>query len=233
MDEKKTKELWKSSNDNLQESLILNRKSAEDITKMKVQHFVTSMKPIKIFTILVGIVWVGLGFVMLPNLFIFSFEKLSMFFLLSASIQVLLTAIALIIYIYQLILINQVDISQPILATQEKLARLRSSTLWVARLLILQLPVWTTFYWNKGMLDNGNLFLWILQAATTLSFTIVAFWLFFNINNENRDKAWFRLIFKGKEWTPMLKSMELLSQIVEYSTEINLKQTPAPKNRVN
>jgi len=233
MDEKKIKELWKSSNNKLQKSLILNRKSAEDITKMKVQHFVTSMKPIKIFTILVGVVWVGLGLVMLPNLFIFSFEKVSMFFLFSASIQVLLTAIALIIYVYQLILINQVDISQPILATQEKLAQLRSSTLWVARLLILQLPVWTTFYWNRGMLENGNLFLLIMQAATTLSFTIGAIWLFCNINNENRDKAWFRLIFKGKEWTPMLKSMELLSQIDEHWSEINLKQAPAPENRIN
>lgn len=204
--------LWKSYGEKLDESLLLNRQNATDITKMKVHSFLSSMKPLKIFTILVGILWVGF----VDLLIIKSFHVANPFFLISAIIQVLLTKLAIGIYLYQLVLIQQVDISEPVLATQAKLARLRSSTLWVARLLFLQLPVWTTFYWNAGMLTNGNALLYIIQAIVTLSFTGMALWLFFNIKYENREKKWFRLIFSGREWDPVIKSMEMLRQLDEY-----------------
>lgn len=211
--------LWKSYDKKLDENLLLNRKNAEDITKLKVRSFLTSMKPLKIFTILVGIIWVGFGGVIITNLFIFAFTMVSKFFLISAGIQLLLTAIALVGYIYQLILIHQVDISEPILETQEHLARLKSSTLWVTRILFLQLPVWTTFYLTESMFENGHTIFYILQGIVTFSFTYLALWLFFNIKYENKDKKWFRLIFDGKEWSPVIKSMELLSQIDEYRIE--------------
>ncbi len=207
--------LWKSYDKKLEESLLFNRKNAEDITKMKVRSFLASMKPLKIFTILDGIIWVGFVDVLIINLFPIA----NPIFLISAGIQVLLTKLAIGIYLYQLILIHQVDISEPILTTQEKLSRLKSSTLWVARLLFLQIPVWTTFYWNESMLENGNIVLYILQIVVTLLFTFLAVWLFRNIKYENRDKKWFRLIFNGKEWSPVIKSMELLSQIDEYRIE--------------
>jgi len=215
MEENEIITIWKSYNRMLYDSLILNRKNTEEITRMKVQTFLASTKPLKIFTILVGIAWVAFVDILIINLFPIA----SPFFLISAGIQVLLTKMAIGIYLYQLILIHQADISEPILATQEKIARLQSSTLWVARLLFLQLPVWTTFYWNKGMLENGNLFLYILQIMVTGSFAVMAVWLFRNIRYDNRDKKWFRWIFAGKEWSPMIKSMDLLNQLEEYNKE--------------
>lgn len=219
MEEIKLKEFWQSTNQKLEMSLHISQQQAEDITHLKVQNFVSSMKPIKIFTILVGILWVGLLGTIVVNLFIFAFPKVNPFFLFSAAIQVVLTTLALIIYIYQLITIYQVDITEPILKTQEKIASLKTTTLWVTRVLFLQLPVWTIFYWNESMLQNGNWFLWIIQGIVTLSFAYVAVWLFFNIKYENKGKKWFRFIFNGKEWTPLMKSMELLKQIDEYKNE--------------
>lgn len=166
----------------------------------------------KIFSILAGFLWVGFVDVLIINLF----QVANPFFLISAGIQVILTKLAIGIYLYQLILIHQVDMSGPILEIQEKLVRLKSSTLWVARFLFLQLPVWTTFYWNESMLSSSNFLLYIIQGIVTLSFTVIAVWLFLNINYENRDKKWFRLIFNGTEWQPVIKSMELLHQIDHY-----------------
>lgn len=207
--------LWKSYDKKLEENLLFNKKNAEDITKIKVQSFLASMKPLKIFTILVGIVWVGFVDILIINLF----HIASPFFLISAGIHVLLTKLAIGIYLYQLILIYQVDINEPILATQDKLASLKSSTLWLTRFLFLQLPVWTTFYWSKSMLENGNVWLYTLQFIITASLTYLAIWLFFNIKYENSGKKWFRFLFNGIEWTPVIKSMELLSQINEYRNE--------------
>lgn len=208
-------ELWKSYDKKLEENLVLNRKNTEDITKIKVQSFIFSMKPIKIFTILVGVLWV----IFVDTLIINLLNIAGPFFLISAGIQVLLTKLAIGIYLYQMILIQQVDISEPIVATQEKIARLQSSTIWVTRLLFLQLPVWTTFYWNGSMLENGNAWLYAFQFIATASFTYLAIWLFFNMKYENKDKKWFRLIFNGNEWNPVIKSMELLSQIKDYRDE--------------
>ena len=207
--------LWRSYGQKLEESLQLNRKNTEDITRIKVRSFLASMKPLKIFTIVVGILWVGF----IDLLIIKTFPAANWFFIVSAGIQVLLTKLAIIIYLYQLILIHQADISEPVLETQRKLASLKSTTLWIARILFLQLPVWTTFYWNKSMLVNGNIYLYILQIVVTGSFTFVAVWLFLNIKNENKDKKWFRLIFNGNEWTPLMRSIELLNQVKEYKTD--------------
>lgn len=207
--------LWKSYSQKLDESLQLNRKNAEEITRLKVRSFLASMKPLKLFTIAIGIIWVGLIDVLLIN----TFPVANWFFIISAGIQVLLTKLAIIIYLYQLILLHQADISEPVLETQRKLASLKSTTLWIARILFLQLPVWTTFYWNKSMLVNGNMGLYVLQIVITGLFTFVAIWLFLNIKNANKDKKWFRLIFNSNEWNPLIRSIELLNQVKEYKTD--------------
>lgn len=219
MDENKIKELWKSSNEKLEQGLLFSKKNTEDITKMKMQTLLSSMKPIKLFSILAGILWVGFGSVMLVNLFINSSKDVSPFFLISAAIQISLSAAGIIIYLYQLILIHQADIDKPILETQEKLTNLKSSTLMVTRLLFLQLPVWTTFYWTEGMFENENIFLLLIQIIVTLLFTALAIWLFINIKYENRDKKWFKLIFGGKEWTPILQAMKLSKEIEDFKKE--------------
>jgi hypothetical protein len=204
--------LWKLYDRKLEENLSLNRQNAADITRLKVQSFVSSMTPLKIFTVILGVLWVGFIDVLIIGLF----SVASPFFLVSAAVIALLNKLAIGIYLYQLILIHQVDVNEPILATQEKIARLKSSTLWIARLLFLQLPFWTTFYLTVATFKNGNIALLLLQVLITLAFTFLAVWLFRNIRYANRDKKWFRLIFSGREWDPVLKSMDLLGQVQEY-----------------
>jgi len=219
MQELELKELWQASNERLEQSLKISQQQTKDIKQLKVQHYLSSMKPIKIFTIIVGLIWVGIGIPLLSMLFINAYEQANKFFLFSATIQVLITSIALAVYIYQLITIYNINLTETVLKAQKNLATLKNSTLWITRILFLQLPIWTTFYWNESMLENGNWFLWIFQAIVTLLFIYAAIWLFFNIRYENKDKKWFRLIFKGKEWTPLMESMELLDKIKVFKTE--------------
>jgi len=216
MEEINIKALWQATNQQVEKNFHISKQQTEEITRLKVYNLVSSMKPLKLFTILMGVLWVAIIGSAVVNLFLFAYPDANLFFLFSAAIQVTLTAAALLIYIYQIITIYQVDLTESILQTQKKLASLKISTLWVARILFLQLPVWTTFYWNEGMLTNGNWLLWIIQGIVTLSFAALAVWLFINIKFENRHKRWFRLIFGGKEWTPLMKSMELLEEIDDY-----------------
>ncbi|MCW3467074.1 hypothetical protein [Chitinophaga nivalis] len=209
-------QIWDSYHQKLEASLQLNRQNAVDITRLKVQSLIASMQPIKIFALLTGVLWV----LFVDGLIITLYPVANVCFLVSAVMQVLLTKLAIGIYLYQLILIRQVDISEPILATQEKIARLQSTSLWVARLLFLQLPVWTTFYLNATMLANGHWLLWLLQGAVTIGFTVLAIWLFVRIRFENRHEKWFRWIFGGKEWLPVIKSWDLLQQLAAYEEPV-------------
>ena len=159
MNENELKLLWQSATEKLESSLQVNKKNTDDITRLKAQNVLSSMKPIKIFTLVVGILWViGLGIVLF-NLFVNAYDKVSLFFLYSATTQVLLTAISVAVYVYQLVLINEIDFSGSVLTIQEKVSKLKISTLNVTRLLFLQLPVWTTFYWNEKMFIAEN---WLL-----------------------------------------------------------------------
>ncbi len=216
MNELELKKLWQTTHDKLEANFVINKKNTEDITQVKIHSILGSMKPIKIFTLLVGILWVGIGAVALISIYLNSFAQANKFFLFSASIQVGLTAIALYIYLYQLVTIYQLDITDSIIRTQEKLVNLKISTLWVTRILFLQLPVWTTFWWNETMLTDWGILQWAVTLFFTIIFTFIAIWLFFNIKYENRNKQWFQFIFSGKEWTPLMKSMELLEQVEEY-----------------
>jgi hypothetical protein len=220
MNELELKKLWQTANEKLEKTLADNRINSNEISQLKVYHFISSMKRIKLFTLLAGVIWVGLGTIILSHTYLYAFSEMNKFFFFSASVQVILTAIALFIYLYQLITIYQVDISEPVLKTQIKLSNLKISTLWVTRILFLQFPVWTTFWWNEVMFQEWNAFQWLITGSVTLAFLFVAIWLFFNIKFENRDKKWFKLIFNGKEWTLLIKSMELLEQLDEYSVDI-------------
>jgi hypothetical protein len=92
MNEKELKLLWQSTNEKLESSLKVNKINTEEITRLKSQNVLASMKPIKIMTLIVGIIWViGLGSI-LGNLIANHLGETNLFFLLSATIQVLLTA---------------------------------------------------------------------------------------------------------------------------------------------
>jgi hypothetical protein len=216
MNEIELKQFWQSANMQMEANMTIQKQNIEDITKLKVQNFMSSMKPIKFFTLFIGIGWVAIVGSIISNLFIFAYDQVSSFFLFSAMAQVLLTAIAVGVYVYQLSIIYGVNMSESVLTLQEKLSKLRLSTLNITKILFLQLPLWTTFYWNQSMMDNGSTILWIIQILITVTFTIVAVWLFFNIKFENRDKKWFKLIFSGKEWQLILQSMEILNQVEDY-----------------
>lgn len=215
MEDKDLKALWQRFEEKLDESLNLQRKNAHDISQMKIKSTLASMRPTKVFTIVVGILWVAL----VDLLIVGSWPYATWFFLISAVIQVMLTKLAIGIYLYQLIVIGQMDISGSVLETQEKIAKLKASTLWCARLLFLQLPVWTTFFLHPNMLHPSfGLFMIVLITG---SFSFMALWLFFNIRYENRDKKWFRVILQGQEWTPVLKAITMLEEIRVFQREEN------------
>ena len=215
MNDTDLKYLWQTGNNQIAINQKSDKSSLDKLTKRNVSHFLSSMKPIKIFTLLAGLLWVlGMGYVLL-KLTINAYDQVSLYFLYSAYFQVMLTAMAVILYIIQLSTLYSIDFNKPVVILQKTLINLKASTLNVTKILILQLPFWTTFYWNESMFKNGTLPLFILQGAVTISFTCLAIWLFFNLKYENADKWWFKLLLQGKEWEPIITSIDILNDMEE------------------
>jgi hypothetical protein len=215
MEENQLLALWESYDRKLSQNLILHRQNAEEITKIKVKSLLSGMQPVKIFAILIGVLWVGFLDIIVINVWSYA----SPMFLISIGFHILLTKLSIGVYLYQLVLINLVDINEPILSSQEKIAKLKSSTIWITRLLFLQLPAWTVFYWTKDLFQNINAFQISIIVGVAMGMAYLGVWLFRNIRFENRDKKWFKFLLSGKEWDPMMKAAELLEQIEEAKKE--------------
>jgi len=213
MAESDIKKLWAAGseiNPGLNKTL---NKLIEDTAKIKAGNQLESMRPLKIFAIIIAVFWVMGGIYLIGNHFIYDPVKFPPAFTISGAVQVGLVLIALLIYLRQHIMISQVDITEPVAAAQKRISELKSSTLLSARVLFLQLPLWTTFYWNNTMFETWELYQWVIQIVFTLLFTAAGLWLFFNLIYENRDKKWFRLIMRGSEWDPLMKAWEILEEI--------------------
>jgi hypothetical protein len=212
MEDKDIKQLWASLNEKVEQNIALTQKLVENTTELKIKTLLNSMRPLKMASVLVGLLWV----VLLDFLLLHLWGISNIFFKTSLLFLIIVNKLAIGIYLYQLILIWKVDISQPIIKTQEKLAQLQVSTIWVARILFLQLPAWSTFYLHAGMFVAHNALPLIFQVVITLLLTICSVWLFLNIHTKNKDKKWFKRLFDGQEWTPVIKSMTLIDELKEF-----------------
>ncbi len=212
MQEMDFKLLWQDYSQRLDYYLALNQQQAITITQLKIKSSLSGLRWSKWAALLLGCFWVLFVDTLVINLW----SVASPFFLISAILQSCLTKLAIGIYLYQLVVINQVKLDGAILSTQQRLAELVVSTLWVARILFLQIPLWTTFYLH-GALFTAEHTLWlVVQALITLVSAGFALWLFINFKVSNKDKRWFRLILDGPEWTPLITAMDWLDELKAY-----------------
>ena len=128
--------------------------------------------------------------------------------------------VAIATYIKHLVLINEINYTESITATQSKLAELQVSTIRVTGFLWLQMPFYTTFFWNNDWVTKGDLGFWLIAFPITLAFTTLAIYLYRNITPENLDKKWVKkLMVMGVEYQHLVAAGELLQEIEEFKRD--------------
>ncbi|MFK7925278.1 MAG: hypothetical protein AB8H47_25205 [Bacteroidia bacterium] len=208
-------DIWKSYDQKLSQSLAINKKNTLEITQLKLQSLLQATRSGKRMTILIGIVWVLILFALSA----LGWAAQNPYLGLSMGLMALLNCLAIGIYLYHLILIQQVDVDQKVAITQRKLASLRASTLQIPRILFLQLPLWTTFYLTPSMMADSGILLYAVQLPITLAFLGVSIWLFINIKYKNKDQKWFQWIFQDKEWNNTLRAQDLIDELNSFETQ--------------
>ena len=138
MEDSELKDLLETYNNKLEEakvlslqSWVLNYKCYETIQSQKAKSKLKSLATFKMVAVVLGILWVSF----LGYLLYYSLEMSKIFFVISVGAIMLITSIAIIVYVYHIVLINKINNSENVLKTQETIARLQLSTINIGRIL--------------------------------------------------------------------------------------------------
>ena len=211
MEDKDLMNIWKQYDKKLDKVLAVNQQLTEEVTKLKVNSTLRKAKPIKWVAIALGIPWS----IFLTSLAVLGVLGGNPFFAISFGAIALIMNFVLGVYIYHLVLMYQIDNSNSVIESQEKLAKLKISSIQGTRIAFLQLPFWTMFWLSTEIFSNAPVLL-IAHTIIFLVFAYTAIWLYRNIKIENMNKPWMKFLFSGIEWEPIIQSIDMLGQIEEY-----------------
>ena len=193
----------------------LNMDCIITVQTQKAKSKLTSVAIIKVLGILLGLLWVWL----LGSLGFAAYIVGNVFFAVSAGILMLISIIAIIVYIKHLVLIAQIKESDTITYTQRKLAELQTSTLKITRILFLQMPFYSTWFITPTLLANAGTAWLVIQVVITASLTFLSIWLYRNISFKNVNKKWFRILFGNSEWTGVTQAISFMKEIDEFKND--------------
>ena len=207
--------LWKQYDEKLEKTLSLNQKIVAELQQQKVKNALKPARNYKYLAVLNGLVYAGLIVYFLYYLYPFA----SVFIKVSVAIHLIVTLVAIGMYVRQLVLISEIDRSENVLQMQQKMATLQSSTLKVIGVCFLQLPVFVTWGISFELINNNPLGFWLIYVPIILFFAFAGAWLYRNINIKNMDKKWLRIMFYGAEWNSILRSGKLLKEIETFEKD--------------
>lgn len=214
--------IWQSYDKKLEEARLLNLQSwvlnlqcFEALQKQKAVSKLKGLINLKAFIAFLGIIWVAF----LSFLVYHSLELSKIFFVVSVSAIIVINIIAIVVYITHIVWLKQINNSDNIVSTQQKLARLQTSTMWITRILFLQTPFHTTWFISVRMFAHASIAAWVIQICVTLFFTWVAIWLYRNISYKNMHKKWFKILFGTSEWTSVVKAINFIKEIEDFKKD--------------
>ena len=204
--------LWKQYDEKLEKTISINHKLITELQQQKAKNALRPARNHKYFTVLMGVIYAALIAYFLYHLHPIA----NMFINISVAIHLIVTIVAVAMYVHQIVLINQIDCTENIMDMQYKMAKLKSSTLKVIGLCFLQFPIFATWNINLELITDRPLAFWLIQVPIVLLFTYIGIWFYKNININNIEKRWFRMMFWGAEWHSILKAGKFLKEIESF-----------------
>jgi hypothetical protein len=219
MEDSELKKMWDESHQQLEQARVLNlqswvvsTKTFEYLQKYKAQSKLNGLSNFKKWMIGLGIIWS-----MFLVLLLVSDHFRHVYFSASVAILAAFNIYAVYAYIKQIVLINQINYESSIIDTQKTLTGLQVSTISIVRILFLQAPFYTTFYWNTQWMQTDIRF-WLITFPISLVILFASLWLYRNISFKNTGKKWFRLLMGTREWTSIIDAKKYLEEIEEFKS---------------
>lgn len=220
MEDEYLKNSWNSA-DNMMDDLInTDKKSLEFMLNKKIKSTLKSLLIPKLVGIVLGLGWVLFMFMLIYFSFLSSAMSLGkVFFIGSVSMIMLITAYGVFLYIKDIFIIRQIDLSESITFTQRKLAEIQLSIMNSVRVLWLQLPFYTLWYLDYDMIVHGSIIFYIIQIIVTGSTACLSIWLFRNMVEKNLNKKWVRNFMRGYGFYRARQAIDFISEIDNFKRD--------------
>lgn len=203
--------LWKSQNAKLDEAISINKKLLKESLTNKAKSVLGGLKTVRWVGIVFGILWcAAIAFVL-----IVSWNHTNWFFKSAFIIHIIVSLIAVGLYIYHLALLTNFNNSQTVVSAQRELVELKFSNLKTLGILWLQLPVFSMWFMSNEWMHNSPVTFWFVQVPIVLVQLLIGAWLYRNLNYRNHHKKWFKWFVSKGEFGKIDKANSFLQEIDE------------------
>jgi len=211
--------MWKLQNEKIEQSLAINKDLLLEITNNKANSALRSLKSIKITGLILAVFYIlFLGYLL--SFAVSHYSPAWNYFLISVGAIFILNMKAIADYIRHLVWVNQIDYDGSITEIQQKLLRLQLSIIKHLRMMILQFPLFTTFYlssnWFPGSVGWGYI---LLQTTLTGSFIAGTVWLYRKLRIENMENKVVQHFIAGSGGQSVRKAMEFYKEFEDFKME--------------
>lgn len=149
-----------------------------------------------------------------------NYSSASNYFIVSMSVIALINIKGFADYIKHLAWTKNLNYDGSVMEIQKRLSKLQLSIINHSKIMILQLPFWTTFYLSNSWFPQDIGFIYILfQITITGSFIYLTYWLYKVHKLENLNKKWFRNLLAGSGGKSVEKALEFYREIEEFEKE--------------
>jgi hypothetical protein len=213
MNELELKTIWQSYDKKIDRILEINKQQLYALQTEKAESKIRSFIKGHTATMLLGIIWIAF----LAFLVYHSLDKI--YFSVSVGLLIVFNIFAVIAYIRHIAILSSVSIAESITETQRKIALVRTSDNWVGRILLLQTPLYCTWWYTEDLVQNGSVFFWTMNIITVALLTAAAVFLFIKLSPNNQSAKWIRWTDKFFGSEKLIKTSEFLKEIEEYKKE--------------
>lgn len=211
--------LWREQNKKIEQSLKINKQLLEENLDGKIKTTLSGLKSTRIVGIVFGLLWC----VLMTFIVVVSWHQTNWFFKSALIIHIAVSATAIGLYIYHLILLDNFNNNQSVLHAQEQLFKLQLSNLKTLGILWLQLPIFSMWFMSNEWLQNSPTTFWFVQTPIVFIQAIIGVWLYKNLNIKNYEKKWFKWFMSKGEFGRIKKASELLKEIEELKSSKSSK----------
>jgi hypothetical protein len=207
-------QLWKTYDAKLEHSLQLNLRLLKEVQSQKTRSVLRTLTAGRVIGIALGMLYETI--LCAACWYVRSQPVMA----ISIGVFIVVTAIAMGAYWWDLVLIGRIGYADNIVDTQAKLAGIQSSIIRTLRISWIQLPFWATFFVSNELMRTGGPVFWAVEIPLVLAFTVIAVILFRNLTPEKMEqKKWVRKLVQGTGWKSVTRAIGFMQEIREFKQE--------------
>jgi hypothetical protein len=204
---------WQSYDRKLDRLLEVNFQQLKDIQSIKAESKINSFKRSHVIVMLLGVAWVWfLGFLVYHT-------NGNPYFSFSVGLIILFNVFAIFLYLRHIIILSSINIAESITETQRRLVQVYTSYVQVGRALLLQTPLYCTWWYTDDLVQHAGPLFWTIQALIVTAFTGISIYLFRKLSLKNKSGNWAKHTDKFFGAEKLQNAIAFLDEIEEFKKE--------------